>query len=247
MPRSLRRPHARTIAISAAAVVAVAGIATSATVGSATSTPSAAAAFARAQTAHGASTAGSRGVPGSRSASGPASAAASVATGKAQVRHAPPQSGPFAHTHDYEFYDSVTPSAIPAGGEIATYQTGYYAVSPSAVAGRGPIIWIDTTGYDYHANALDTEPGDATPMQAAEWAQHRLTDYPGSIAHIYTMISEWGQVKADVASLLTPAQQARVRWWIADPTGQPHLVPGSQATQLYWGSGYDISTATPNF
>ncbi len=38
--------------------------------------------------------------------------------------------------------------------------------------------------------------------------------------------------------------QARIRWWIANPTGYPHLVPGSDATQWYWGSSVDISTAT---
>ena len=39
--------------------------------------------------------------------------------------------------------------------------------------------------------------------------------------------------------------QHQVRWWIADPTGVPHVVPGAQATQWYWGHNYDISTALP--
>jgi hypothetical protein len=38
-----------------------------------------------------------------------------------------------------------------------------------------------------------------------------------------------------------------VQWWIADPTGHPHVVPGSDATQWYWGSHFDISTANPGF
>jgi hypothetical protein len=41
--------------------------------------------------------------------------------------------------------------------------------------------------------------------------------------------------------------RARIRWWIADPTGTPHIVPGSNATQWYWGTGYDESTALPGF
>ena len=41
--------------------------------------------------------------------------------------------------------------------------------------------------------------------------------------------------------------QSRIRWWIADPTGVPHIVPGSSATQWYWGSSYDITTAAPRF
>jgi len=60
------------------------------------------------------------------------------------------------------------------------------------------------------------------------------------------MLSEWPAVKAAVAKL--PAKmRSHVRYWIADPTGYPHLVPGSSATQWYWGTGYDISTATTRF
>jgi hypothetical protein len=38
-----------------------------------------------------------------------------------------------------------------------------------------------------------------------------------------------------------------VQWWIADPTGHPHVVPGSDATQWYWGRNFDVSTANPGF
>jgi hypothetical protein len=41
--------------------------------------------------------------------------------------------------------------------------------------------------------------------------------------------------------------RSHVHYWIADPTGVPHIVPGSRATQWYWGKGYDVSTASPNF
>ncbi len=146
----------------------------------------------------------------------------------------------------YLIYDSVIPSAIPAHDLVATYATGPFAVSPSQVAGRGPVLWIDVYGTDYEASALDVEPGDATPALAANWAWHRLSAHPDAIAHIYTALSEWPAVQAAVATL--PAwMRARIRWWIADPTGIPHIVPGSDATQWYWGSGYDITTATPRF
>ena len=60
------------------------------------------------------------------------------------------------------------------------------------------------------------------------------------------MRSEWPAVKAAVGKL--PAKmRSHVRYWIADPTGTPHIVPGSDATQWYWGSSYDISKATPRF
>jgi hypothetical protein len=66
------------------------------------------------------------------------------------------------------------------------------------------------------------------------------------VARIYTMRSEWPAVKSAVGAL-PASMQSHVRWWIADPTGVPHVVPGSSATQWYWGSNYDITTATPSF
>ncbi|HEY3980565.1 MAG TPA: hypothetical protein VGM79_25030 [Streptosporangiaceae bacterium] len=143
-------------------------------------------------------------------------------------------------------YDSVIPSAIPSSQKsVATYATGPFAARASQVAGK-KVMWIDTRGYDYKASVLDVEPGDATPSVAASWAWHRLKAHPDAIARLYTMRSEWGALKSAVSSF--PAQmQHRIHWWIADPTGTPHLVPGSDATQWYWGSHYDITTAAPGF
>jgi len=144
-------------------------------------------------------------------------------------------------------YDSVIPSAIPRHHVAAVYATGPYTASPSQVAGRGgAVVWIDVIGSDPNASALDVEPSDATPAVAADWARHRLSLHPHAVARIYTMISEWPAVKAAIAGL-PKSMQSRVRWWIADPNGVPHLVPGSDATQWYWGSSYDISTVTPRF
>jgi len=143
-------------------------------------------------------------------------------------------------------YDSVSPGAIPARQAAAVYSTGAYFAMPSQLHRLGHAIWIDVTGRDYAASALDVEPGDATPAQAASWAWHRLRRYPHGLARIYTMRSEWGAVRAAVAHL--PARmRARVHYWIADPTGVPHIVPGAHATQWYWGRGYDISSARPGF
>jgi hypothetical protein len=145
----------------------------------------------------------------------------------------------------YQIYDSVTPQLIPAGQEIATYATGGYAVPASQVAGRN-VLWIDTQGTDPGAQALDVEPGDATPSIAASWAFHKLSVTPDAVARIYTYLSEWPAVKAAIATL--PQQmQSRVHYWIADPTGYEHVVPGSDATQWYWGKNWDISTALPGF
>jgi hypothetical protein len=147
----------------------------------------------------------------------------------------------------YQFYDSVTPSAIPASSQaIAVYANGNYAASPSQLGHRGLVLWIDTNGSDPNADVLDVEPGDATPAQAATWVAQKLDASPNSVAIVYTMESEWPAVQAAI-NALPWWMPSHTRYWIADPTGVPHVVPGSQATQWYWGQNYDISTALPNF
>jgi hypothetical protein len=170
----------------------------------------------------------------------PAKAAKAVAAAK--------QARPARHrdARPYQIYDSVTPSAIPAHARVATYADGGYAVSPAQVAGHKHVLWIDTNGADPRANALDVEPGDATPAMAATWVSHKLHAAAGAVAIIYTMRSDWAATQAAVATLPAP-MQSHVRWWIADPTGTPHIVPGADATQWYWGHNYDITTARPGF
>jgi hypothetical protein len=161
----------------------------------------------------------------------------------AAIRHHRAPANPAA---PYLIYDSTTPSALPSHHVAAAYATGSYAASAAQLAGHKQVVWIDTTGHDSAASALDVEPGDATPGLAANWAYHRLSQHPHSLAVIYTMRSEWPAVQAAVGGL-PQHMQDRVRWWIADPTGSPHVVPGSAATQWYWGSSYDVTTATPRF
>jgi hypothetical protein len=146
----------------------------------------------------------------------------------------------------YVMYDSVTPGSLPANQPAAVYADGAYAASSSQMAGHHSVLWIDTNGSDPNANALDVEPGDATPASAAQWVQAHLSKQPHSVAIIYTMRSDWSAVQ-DAVGGLPSWEQSHVRYWIADPTGVAHVVPGSSATQWYWGSSYDISTANPNF
>jgi hypothetical protein len=167
--------------------------------------------------------------------------AAHVAPPKHRRRHAAA-----APAKPFLVYDSVTPQAIPGNPVVATYADGPLPDSPAMVAGRTNVIWISITGYDYNASALDIEPGCASPSQAANWVSQRLTIHPHGVAILYTMMSDWSAVQANVSSL--PSwMKSHIRWWIADPTGTPHIVPGSQATQWYWGQNYDISTALPGF
>jgi hypothetical protein len=151
-----------------------------------------------------------------------------------------------APSQPYLIYDSTEPYAVPAGQPVATYVDGPFAVPASEVAGHGQVLWIDTNGSDPQAGALDVEPGDATPAGAAQWVQQKLSASPKSTAVIYTMLSEWPQVQSYI-STLPSSMQSHVKYWIADPTGVPTVVPGASATQWYWGSSYDISTAQPGF
>jgi hypothetical protein len=158
----------------------------------------------------------------------------------------PTPSAPTAAAQSYQFYDSATPWDIPGDPVIATYANGPHPVLPSEVAGRAHVLWIDITGADPAAAILDVEPGCATVSAIGPWVSQKLTAEPHSLAIVYTSLSEWPAAQAAVAALPSQ-QQAQVRWWIADPTGVPHVVPGSAATQWYWGPDYDISTATSSF
>jgi hypothetical protein len=146
----------------------------------------------------------------------------------------------------YEFYDSTTPTELPAHRDVAVYANGAYQAEWSQLPSNTGVLWIDVSGSNPGCNVLDVEPGDASPATAATWAKTRLSRYPDAIAVIYTMRDEWPATKAAIATL-PDEMRARVRWWIADPTGVPHIVPGSSATQWYWGSSYDISSATSGF
>lgn len=189
--------------------------------------------------------------PPRSSAARPKAAPAKAALAKAApARKAPAKAAPavvhVAPARPYLIYDSVTPTAIPAGQRVAVYANGMYQASWSAVAGRGKVLWIDTNGSNPGANVLDVEPGDATPAGAAHWVQARLNAHQNQLAIVYTYRSAWQAVRASVGSL--PSwMQAKVRYWIADPTGVNHVVPGSNATQWSWGKTYDITTANPGF
>jgi hypothetical protein len=171
-----------------------------------------------------------------------------VLTKAAPVRKAPAKVAPVhvAPAKPYQIYDSVTPTSIPAGHQVAVYANGMYQASWSSVAGRSKVLWIDTKGNNPGANVLDVEPGDATPSGAVPWVKARLNAHQNQVAIVYTYLSAWQAVRANMATL--PSwMQAKVRYWIADPTGVNHVVPGSSATQWYWGKYYDITTASPGF
>lgn len=144
------------------------------------------------------------------------------------------------------FYDSVEPTFLPAGEAAAVYADGPFATSAAALAGHGNVVWIDVNGGDPDADALDVEPGDATATEAAAWASAKLTANPDSYAIIYTFRAAWPSVISAIGTLPS-SMQSHVKYWIADPTGVPHILPGAAATQWAWGSRYDSDMAEPDF
>ena len=170
----------------------------------------------------------------------PAKAPAHPAPARPHAAAPPPAALP------YLIYDSVTPTSVPWGKSVAAYANGNFRASVSDVAHHNNVLWIDVNGGRSDAMVLDVEPGDATPAGAAQWVRARLNSHRDSIAIVYTFRAAWPSVKHYVGGL--PSwMQSRVHYWIADPTGVPHVIPGSSATQWYWGKHYDISTANHNF
>lgn len=166
----------------------------------------------------------------------------------ASPKHAakPKPRKPAGPTKPYQIYDSVTPSAIPQGQHVATYADGPYQASWADVSGRGDVLWIDVYGNNTGANALDVEPGDATPAIAAAWVKAKLEKDPSSKPIVYTMRSWWPAVTTSMNGL--PGwMHSHIKYWIADPTGYDHVLPGADATQWYWGNSVDITTANPGF
>ena len=171
-------------------------------------------------------------------------AASTTPAKHAAVKHATAK--PAAPAKPSTIYDSVTASSIPAGANAAVYADGSYQATTASVAGHQHVLWIDTNGSRTSANALDVEPGDATPAAAATWVKAKLTATPHATAIVYTFKSDWAPTTAAIHTL-PAAMQSHVKYWIADPTGTPHILPGAAATQWYWGANYDISSAQPGF
>jgi hypothetical protein len=139
-------------------------------------------------------------------------------------------------------YDSTTPSQIPADAPIvAGYIDGLYAWKPADWARfSGQHVTITVFGAA-GAQVADVERGDLTPQQGADWARRELA--AGRRPTIYSDRSTWPTVVG-----LLGAEARLVSWWAADPTGTPHLVPGSACTQYAWnqlgqtgGKNVDIS------
>ena len=141
-------------------------------------------------------------------------------------------------SRSYLIYAPVTPAAIPAHQKVATDANGRSAFSADPPRARA----VDRHQREQPRGlGLDVEPGDATPSTAASWALHMLSGGPH--LHDGFGVAE----RAGRRGKLPSPIHSHVRRRIADPAGGPHIVPGSSATQWYWGSKYHVSTVPSDF
>ena len=131
-------------------------------------------------------------------------------------------------------YDSANPAQIPTSAPIvAGYMDGLYAWKAADWHRLASSVQLTITVFGAPGVRIaDCESGDLTPGQAAAWARRELD--AGRRPTIYSDRSTWPQI-VQALSLLGESGAA-VDWWAADPTGTPHLVPGSVATQYAWNS-----------
>lgn len=148
-------------------------------------------------------------------------------------------------------YDSTRPWLIPNSAQyIAIYYNGAYAADRAKVQAQYPrarIFTIDVLGTAAaQCGIADVETGDMTPADVPGWVDERLAAGPNFLARLYSNLSTWPAVKAEVAKLSAAARQ-HVVYFVANPTGAPHIVPGSDGTQYEWGSEWDASEIDERF
>jgi hypothetical protein len=143
-------------------------------------------------------------------------------------------------------YDSTNAADVPSGGSLyagyinGKYQSYYGMVQRFGTNNVLSITVMAHTGLTdgwVAADILDIESGDALPSEAPGWVTE-MRDLARPIITCYC--SRKGTWPATLAAF----QAAKVPlpdFWIADYTNQPHLVPGSVATQWTDTGPYDIS------
>lgn len=140
--------------------------------------------------------------------------------------------------------DSTRPWLIPSEFNtpdrlVAPYLDGLYRWTPRQIA-RFPLaikVFITVFG-DITADVADVETGNMGPAEFVTWLRARIE--AGRKYHaLYSNKSTKPEVDAAViAAGMSPRDYG---WWAADPTGAPHQVPGSLATQYAWLGPYDLT------
>jgi peptidoglycan hydrolase-like protein with peptidoglycan-binding domain len=141
-------------------------------------------------------------------------------------------------------YDSETPAAIPSDAEIvAGYVDGQWPDYDELVTlfPNARHVSITVSGMST-ALVGDCEKGDMSPAGLAIWVKAEIG--AGRRPTLYYSKDNAGAVSA--ALLAEGLALTAVDYWVADWTGEAHLLPGTVATQ--WaspgtgsGGNYDIS------
>lgn len=137
-----------------------------------------------------------------------------------------------------EMYDSAT-DQIPAGAtDILVYTDGIYA-NATILGERFPHATLHTISAvgKVPGRWIDVEPGCVWPPAAAvalqaEWAPQGCK---GFYCNRFTQ-----------PLLVAAGAPVGVEWFLADPTGVEHVIPGTVATQWGWFSTYDVSLLEVN-
>lgn len=141
-------------------------------------------------------------------------------------------------------FDAATARNIPRDAKlVAGYINGRYVWTTSDWA-RFPeatkvriAIYIPGSKAPMDGDVLDIETGDANSRSrifAQEWVANRRAN--GIAPTLYTS-------KAGMIAL----GGLHCDYWIADPTGVPHILPETVATQYSWLRGYDLSSTVDDW
>lgn len=146
-----------------------------------------------------------------------------------------------------EMYDATNASLIPPGQLLAGYINGkyqsYYQIAsdhPTSTVLTITVKAKNSDGSYVIADILDIENLDATPDEAPGWTQAMRALHRPIIWNYCSRLGTW----PDTKSAFVSANVAQPDYWVADYTGQPHLLPGTVSTQ--WTDHldeYDISLA----
>lgn len=141
-------------------------------------------------------------------------------------------------------YDSIDANSLPDDTQLcAGYINGKYQSYYGMVTrfGVSKVRSITTSAHNPDgsyvvADILDVENGDASPIEAPDWAisMRELDRDPTCYC---SRLGTWPNTQKifSLRGLSAP------NYWIADYTHSPHLVPGSVATQWTDAGPYDIS------
>lgn len=142
-----------------------------------------------------------------------------------------------------QMYDSTTAADIPTTAMIVGgYIDGFYAWTVEDWARFPSAVQVDIIVDPSHddGDVYDCETGNGIPADAPLWVAKRRNS-GHSYPVVYCNLSTWQAVKdAFVNASVTPPG-----YWIAEWTGQPHMIPGADAVQYAdpttSGGHYDLS------